>query len=90
MEEPRRRLSGEWPPTLERHRPEVLDWRLNRVEAEIDHLHDKIHASSWWSAASALPWGQIVGLILLCGLGLLGRVSPELGAAMAKLLTGVK
>ena len=88
MDRHQRRLSAEWPPTLERHHPEVLDWRLTRAEQEIDSLRDSITANSWQSMLAALPWGQIVGLILLFGLGLLGRVSPELGEAMAKLLTG--
>ncbi len=86
-----RRHSGEWPPTLHPSDPDVLHWRQSRVEETIDDHQERLaelEARSRLPELSGLPWLQIVGLLVLFGLGLTGRVSPEAIDTLSKLLPG--
>lgn len=93
----KRRLSGQLPPTVDPSGNEILDWRMERAEQVIDSQQDRHDSHSErldklearpGLDLTHLPWLQIVGLLILLGLGATGRVSPEAVDTILKLLPG--
>lgn len=86
-----RRHSGEWPPTSNPADPHLLHWRAARLEETVDDHQERLaelESRPSLPSIASLPWLQIVGLLILFGLGALGRLSPETAELIAKLLPG--
>lgn len=86
-----RRHSGEWPPSLRPSDPDILHWRQSRVEETLDDHQERLaelESRPHVPELSGLPWLQIVVLLVLLGLGLTGRLSPETIDTLSKLLPG--